>query len=163
MRIHEGGDQVGGSWAGGRDTHANLARRHRIPLRRMARTLLVTDQDVFDLGRIEKRIVGLDNGSTRKPEDYVDAEFLQRANNRACTRGLLPDSAQLCCGLCRIANAAGGHIGRCWSLCHVILLRLPELCRYAAGNKKAALSRGAQHLTSRPCGALVKYQRNRHG
>ena len=53
---------------------------------------------------------------------------------------------------------------RCGWWASILVSQPPKIrnsCRLIC-NKKAPRSRGAQHLTSRPCGALVKYQRNRH-
>lgn len=77
LGVHEGGHQVGCAGAGGGDTHADLAGRHGVAFRRMPCSLLMAHEDVPHLGGVEKRIVGLNDGTARKPEDYVDAKFFQ--------------------------------------------------------------------------------------
>ena len=92
-RVHVGigqrRDQVGGAWARRRHAHADFAGGVRISTGRMARALLVADQHVSQLLRVEKRVVDRQHGTAGDAEDDVDVEFLQRPDHGLCTSELV--------------------------------------------------------------------------
>ena len=57
MRVGDRGDEVGRPGPGGRHADADLAGDDRVPLGRVARPLLVPDQDVPDLLGVIERVV----------------------------------------------------------------------------------------------------------
>ena len=76
-RVHvgvtDGGDEVGGSRAGGGDAHPGATGDHGVSLGGMTSTLLVAHQDVTDLRRGEQGVVEGQDGAARHPEDVCDA------------------------------------------------------------------------------------------
>ncbi len=98
-RVHVGvrqrGDQVGRARATGRHADPDLAGRPGVPLRRMARPLLVADQDVANAG-LTQRVVGRQDRATGKPEHDLDAALLEAADERLRSSDLQDDS--LVCG-----------------------------------------------------------------
>ena len=55
----------------------------------MSRALLVADQDVTKLLRVEKRVVDRQHGTAGDAEDDVDVELLQRPDDRLRSGELL--------------------------------------------------------------------------
>jgi hypothetical protein len=78
--VHDGvrdrGHQVRSTGARGRERDADLARRLRVALRRVACALLVTAEDVPD-ARVVERVVGRQVRATGYAEDRFDALRLQ--------------------------------------------------------------------------------------
>ena len=62
-------------------THADLAGRAGIALRRMDRALLVADQHVLDLVLVEQRIVDRQHRAARIAEEVLDPLVLQGADH----------------------------------------------------------------------------------
>ena len=89
-RVHLGvgqrGDQVGGAWTRGGHHHTDLAGGVRVTAGRMTGALLVADQHVTQLLRVEQRVVDGQHRSTWNAEDDVDVELLQRPNYRLRAR-----------------------------------------------------------------------------
>ena len=85
-RVHLGvgqrGDQVGGAGARRRHAYADLAGGVRVAAGGVAGALLVADQHVAQLFRVEQRVVDRQHGAARNPEDDLDVEFLQRPDHR---------------------------------------------------------------------------------
>ncbi len=71
-RRRDAGDEVGRARTGGGDAHAHAARRARVPVGHVSRTLLVPNEDVTDR-RLEHRVVGRHDRAARIAEDDVDA------------------------------------------------------------------------------------------
>ena len=80
-RVHVGvgerGDQVGRAGTAGGHADADLAGGHGVPLGRVARALLVADQDVPDL-RVEEGVVRRKDRAARDAEDVLRAGVLER-------------------------------------------------------------------------------------
>ena len=55
----------------------------------MSRALLVADQNVTELLRVEKRVVDRQHGTAGDAEDDVDVELLQRPDDRLRSGELL--------------------------------------------------------------------------
>ena len=70
-------DQVGGTGTRRRHAHADLAGGVRVSTRGVPGALLVADQHVAQLLRVEKRVVDRQHGTAGDAEDDVDVEFLQ--------------------------------------------------------------------------------------
>ena len=85
-RVHVGvGDrrhQVRRARAAGRHAHADAAGGLRVPGGRVARALLVPDQDVPDDLGVEQRVVGRQDGAARNAEHHVRADPLERVHQR---------------------------------------------------------------------------------
>ena len=77
VRVGERRDQVRGAGPRRRHAHADAAGRRGVPLRGVARALLVADQDVPD-GAVHQRVVRREDGATGDPEDVLRARSLQR-------------------------------------------------------------------------------------
>ena len=138
--------------AGGRHADADLAGRGGVALGRMAGALLVADEDVADLLRVEHRVVGREDRAPRDAEDRVAADGLEGEYER-----LRPGDLEGRRGRPRRAcrrRRAGGGPGRprrramapassCRSrslpcLEHSIVVR----CRADSSHKKTLRSRG---------------------
>ena len=65
-----------------------------VALRRVTGALLVPDQDVPDLGRVEQRVVGGQDRAAGDAEDGVDAGVLERADQALRPGDLLSSSAR---------------------------------------------------------------------
>ena len=85
-RVHVGvGDrrhQVRRARPAGRHAHADAAGGLRVPGGRVARALLVPDQDVPDDLGVEQRVVGRQDGAARNAEHHVRADPLERVHQR---------------------------------------------------------------------------------
>jgi hypothetical protein len=55
----------------------------------MSRALLVADEDVTELLRVEKRVIDRQHGSAGDAEDDLDVELLQRPDHRLGSGELL--------------------------------------------------------------------------
>ena len=82
LRVGQRGDQVGG--AGTRSGHADpdLAGGVRVAAGGVAGALLVADQHVAQLLRVEQRVIDRQHRAARNAEDDLDVEFLQRPDHR---------------------------------------------------------------------------------
>ena len=69
--------------------HADLAGGVRVAAGRVAGALLVANQHVAQLLRVEQRVVDRQHGTAGNPEDDLDVEFFQRPDHRLCTGELL--------------------------------------------------------------------------
>ena len=82
VRVGDRGDHVGGARTGGDDAHADLSGGQRIAFGRMARGLLVTHQHETELRIVLDGIVDGQNRTARNAEDVLDAQILQRTDQR---------------------------------------------------------------------------------
>ena len=148
LGVGQRGDQVGG--AGARRGHhdADPAGGVRVAAGGVAGALLVADQDVPQLLRVEQRVVDRQHRAAGDPEDDVDAELLQRAHHRLRAGELVGGDASrrrharlgggLSGGL-RCGIGAVGGCGRRWLGCsrgrcaHVVL---DVLVSFPSGKKK---------------------------
>ncbi len=84
-RVHESGsnagDGIGRTRTGSHQHHAGLAGCPRITIGHVGGGLLVTNQDVLDGLFLEKRIVNMQNGTTRVPVDVLNAFVAQEADD----------------------------------------------------------------------------------
>ena len=71
-----GGDQVGGSGAGRRHADTDLAGGVRVAAGRVTGALLVADQHVAQLRRVEQRVIDRQHRTAGNAEDHLDVEFL---------------------------------------------------------------------------------------
>jgi hypothetical protein len=55
----------------------------------MSRALLMANENMPKLLRVEKRVVDRQHGTTRDAEDDVDVQLLQRPDHRLCSGELL--------------------------------------------------------------------------
>jgi hypothetical protein len=55
----------------------------------MSRALLVADENVAELHRVEKRVIDRQHGTAGDAEDDLDVELLQRPDNRLGSGELL--------------------------------------------------------------------------
>src|SRR5690606_18375270 len=81
--VHQGRqkarDGVGGPRPGGHEAHARLAGRPGQTVGHVRGALLVAGQDEFDVG-IDQRVENRNRGTTRVPEDVLDALLLHAVN-----------------------------------------------------------------------------------
>ena len=89
VRVGERRHQVGGAGARRRHAHTDLAGGVSVSTGRMSRALLVADEDVTELLRVEKRVVDRQHGTAGNAEDDVDVELLQRPDDRLGSGELL--------------------------------------------------------------------------
>ena len=89
VRVGQRRDQIGGAGTRRRHAHADLAGGVRVSTGGMPRALLVADQHVTQLLRVEKRVVDRQHGTAGDAEDDVDVELLQRPDDRLCTGELV--------------------------------------------------------------------------
>ncbi len=82
LGVGQRGDQVGRAGTRGRHHHADLAGGVGIAAGRVAGALLVPNQHVAQLLRVEQRVVDRQHGAAGDPEDDVDAELFQRPDDR---------------------------------------------------------------------------------
>ena len=91
-RVHVGvgdrRDQVGGARTAGGHAHPDLAGGRRVTLGRVAGALLVTDEDVPDLGGVHQRVVGRQDRAAGDAEDGVDPDALERLDQALCAGDL---------------------------------------------------------------------------
>ena len=74
--------EVGRAGAAGRHADADLAGRLRVALGRVAAALLVADEDVAQLRRVEQRVVRREDRAAGDAEDDLGADALERADER---------------------------------------------------------------------------------
>ena len=89
LGVGERGDQIGGAGSRRRHAHTDLAGGVSVSTGRMSRALLVADEDVTELLRVEKRVVDRQYGTAGDAEDDVDVELLQRPDDRLRSGELL--------------------------------------------------------------------------
>ena len=77
MRVGQRGDQVRRTRTRGGHAHSDFAGGVRVSTRGVPCALFVTDQDVTQLLRVEKRVVDRQHGTAGDAEDDVDVELLQ--------------------------------------------------------------------------------------
>ena len=118
-RVHVGvgdrGHQVGRTRPRRGHADAHLAGRRGIPLGGVAGALLVADEDVAHLDRVEQRVIGRQDGAPRDPEDGVDVHGLEGEHERlgaghlhGCARGPLGHMGRgRCLRRCRGRGRAG--------------------------------------------------------
>ena len=103
--VRDGGDHVRGARAGGDDAHADLAGRDGVSFCRMACSLLMTGQHEAELGVLVDGVVNRQDGSAGDAEYVLDAQILQRTDQRLCAGHFLTvdDGLFLRCGCLRHA------------------------------------------------------------
>ena len=103
--VSDSGDHVGGAGAGGDDAYADLAGGHSVAFGRMACSLLVAGEHETELGVLVDGIVDRQDGSARNAEHVLDAQILQRTDQRLCAGHLftVDDGLFLRCGCLRHA------------------------------------------------------------
>lgn len=89
LRVGQRGHQVGRSGTRRCHAHAHPAGDVRVAAGGMPGALFVADQHVAQLFRVEQRVIHRQHRTARNPENDVDAEFLQRPDDRLCTGKLL--------------------------------------------------------------------------
>ena len=155
-RVHVGvgerGDQVGRARARGRHADADLAGRGGVALGGVAGTLLVANEDVAHLDRVEQRVVGRQDRPARDAEDGVDLHRLEREHQALRTghldrrarprllrhlRGARGARGALGAGGARGARSHWGHRGRRPGLAHCChrFLGLPLLAAVIRAQK----------------------------
>ena len=84
-RVHagvaQGGEHVGGTRAGRHDRAADLTGGQGVAFGGVARTLLVTDENVADGRRCQQRVVGRENCAAGHTEHVGDAQGLEAGHN----------------------------------------------------------------------------------
>ena len=119
LRVGQWRHQVGGTGTRSRHAHPDLARRVRVATGGVAGALLVADQHVAQLFRVEQRVVDGEHGTAGNPEDDLDVEFLQRPDYRLCAgelhrcNSLRLGRSRFCGGLHGVLRAVG-RLGRLW-------------------------------------------------
>ena len=150
-RVHVGvgerGDQVGRARARGGHADADPAGRGGVALGRVAGALLVADQDVAHLDRVEQRVVGRQDRAAGDAEDGVDVHRLER-EHQALRAGHLDRRAgpRLLRHLRRARGVRGhwddrGHRLGLAHCCHR-LLWVNRCSRPSSVHKKTLQSRG---------------------
>ena len=129
LRIGQRRNEIGGAGTRSRHAHPDLARRVRIATGGVAGALLVADQHVAQLFRVEQRVIHRQHGTAGNPEDDLDVEFLQRPDYRLCAgelhrcNPLRLGRSRFCSGLHGVRRAVGRVVrlwlGRC---AHCVLL-----------------------------------------
>ena len=104
LRVGQRGDEVGGAGTRGGHHHADLAGGVGVSAGGVPGALLVADQHVAELHRVEQRVVDRQHGAAGDAEDDVDVEFLERADDGLGARHLLRGNlSRLRCGrVCRL-------------------------------------------------------------
>ena len=82
LRVGQRRHQVGGTGTRRRHAHADPAGGVRVAAGGVPGALLVADQHVAQLLRVEKRVVDRQHGAAGDAEDDVDVELLQRPDDR---------------------------------------------------------------------------------
>ena len=112
LRVGQRRDEVGGAGPRGGHHHADLAGGVGVAAGRVAGALLVADQHVTQLLRVEQRVVDRQHGSAGDAEDDVDVELLERPDYRLRARHLLRGNLfRLRGGRVRGAGAGGRAVG----------------------------------------------------
>ena len=124
LRVGQRCHQVGGPGTRGGHHDADLPGGVRVAAGCVAGTLLVANQDVPQLLRVEQRVVDGEHGAAGDTEDDLDVELLQRPDYRLCAGELLrrnmfrSGSRRLGGGLRRIGGDA----------CHILRRRRRRRC-----------------------------------
>ena len=82
VRVGDRGDHVRRARTGSDDAHAHLSGGQRVAFCRMSGGLLVTHQHEAELRIVLDGIVDGQNRTARNAEDVLDAQILQRTNQR---------------------------------------------------------------------------------
>jgi hypothetical protein len=89
LGVGQRGHQVGGTGTRGGHADPDLPGRVRVSTGGVAGALLVPNQHVAQLFRVEQWVINRQHRTARNAEDELDVEFLQRPDHRLCAGKLL--------------------------------------------------------------------------